>query len=100
MIPISDNPPPGTVDRRDGSTKGEVGITTVNNLFCKDQISASKEYIKRYDEMTWAGKNGCPIATCPYWNTPLCWQRDTGSKENPKIKCPFYRNRQETGLWS
>jgi hypothetical protein len=50
---INDSPPPGTVDRRDGSTKGEIGITTQGCLFCPDQIAASKKYVDNYDKIKW-----------------------------------------------
>jgi len=90
MIPISDNPPPGVVDRRDGSTKGECGITTTSCLFCKDQIAGSKSYVEKYDEMTWASKDGCQMATCPYWGKPQC----------PQVPdCPTLKYWKENGKW-
>ena len=99
MIPINDNPPPGVIDRRDGNTKGECGITTVGCLFCKDQISASRDYVENYDSMAWAPKDGCQIATCPFWQKPDCWQAVTGAKSDPKKYCPVWRRRQAAGRW-
>ena len=99
MIPVSDNPPRGVVDRRDGSTKGECGVTTTGCLFCKDQIAGSAEYVRNYGEMTWAPKNACQIATCPFWMTRQCWKNTTGRTQDPKLYCPVYRQRQSTGKW-
>lgn len=100
MIPISSDPPKGVVDRRDGSTKGECGITTVGCLYCKDQISGSASYIKNYDQMEWGAKNGCNIATCPFWNDPGCWKNIGGGSKDPKKHCPIYKRRQRTGSWN
>jgi hypothetical protein len=99
MIPISDNPPPGVVDRRDGSTIGECGITTIGNLFCKDQIANSKSFVKRYGEITWSDKGGCQVATCPHWNKPTCWLTIKPKRLDPKKHCPVYLRRQKTGRW-
>jgi predicted RNA-binding Zn-ribbon protein involved in translation (DUF1610 family) len=41
------------IDRRDGNTKGECGITTVGCLFCKDQIAASSKYVANYEKIQW-----------------------------------------------
>ena len=94
MIPISDNPPPGVVDRRDGSTKGECGITGVNNLFCKDQIANSSKYVNHYDEMSWSPRESCQMATCPVWGSLGC--RHFADPSN----CPVLKKRKETGSWS
>lgn len=101
MIPVSDAPPPGVVDRRDGNTKGECGITTIGCLFCKDQISASREYVEQYGKIKWAGKNGCPMATCPKWNRDDCWLNtaEHEHKPNPKKECPVYLRWKQAGVW-
>jgi hypothetical protein len=99
MIRISDNPPPGTIDRRDGNTKGEVGLTTKGCLFCKDQISGSGTYVRRYDEVAWAGKDRCQVAICPFWGTTECQEVVSGKKIDPKESCSVYRYRQLTGRW-
>lgn len=99
MIPISDAPPPGAVDRRDGSTKGENGITTVGCLFCPDQIAASNKYVENYKSHKWADKDACQVATCPFWNRSDCWQKMAGRKLDPKTNCPIYKRRQVTGEW-
>jgi hypothetical protein len=41
------------IDRRDGNTKGEVGITTLGCLFCPGQIAASSKYVDNYDKIRW-----------------------------------------------
>ena len=103
MIPISDAPPKGVVDRRDGNTKGECGITTTSCLFCKDQIAGSSEYVSRHDQMKWASKEGCQIATCPFWETPDCFAEKSfkigNSFTDPKTNCPVWNYRKETGEW-
>jgi hypothetical protein len=100
MIPISDNPPPGVVDRRDGNTKGDCGITSISCLFCKDQIAGSKTYVANYEGIAWGSKNQCQMATCPYWGKGTeCWQYGTGSQENPKESCPTYKHWKTTGKW-
>ena len=90
--PISDSPPPGIVDRRDGNTKGDCGITSTSCLFCKDQIAASSAYVNRYDEVRWAAKNRCQMATCPLWGKPFC-------KMISKDRCIVYQHWKTTGRW-
>ena len=85
------------IDRRDGSTKGEIGITTVNNLYCRDQISNSTRFVENFDKMAWAGKNGCQMATCPLWGKHSC-QMNWGLKD-PK-SCPIFESWKVGGYWS
>lgn len=99
MLPINDNPPPGVVDRRDGSTKGECGITTTKCLFCSDQIAASKTYVKKYKNMRWGANTKCRMATCPYWNTDVCWLAANGKSDLDKNSCPVFCHWRETGQW-
>lgn len=99
MIRVSDNPPPGVIDRRDGNTKGECGITTLGCLFCKDQISGSAEYVKNYEDVKFADKGACQIATCPFWGSGDCWQTKIGPIPAPSRMCPHYMRRQRTGSW-
>ncbi len=99
MISIPDTPPPGTVDRRDGSTKGECGITTTGCLFCKDQIAGSSTYVQNYDQMKWGPRDGCQFATCPFWGQSDCWYQMVDRKRVPKTECPIYKRKQLTGVW-
>ncbi|MBI9085463.1 MAG: hypothetical protein JEZ11_17840 [Desulfobacterales bacterium] len=100
MIPISDNPPPGVIDRRDGSTKGENGITTTKCLYASDQIAGSAEYVANYAKVAMAAKDACQVATCPLFLHEGCWANWYPPKKAINLeKCPYYRHRHETGTW-
>lgn len=88
-----DDPPPGVVDRRDGSTKGERGITTMGCLFCPDQIAGSAKYVQRYDQVEFSNPSECQMATCPNWHRPGCEWAATPSR------CPALRYWKQHGEW-
>lgn len=87
------------IDRRDGSTKGEMGITSVNNLYCKDQISNSSGFVREFDKIDWAPKDGCHWTSCPFFRKKECLLTKGTVKKSEECK-HYYKTKKSRPSYS
>lgn len=85
------NKPPLPIDRRDGSTKGEMGVTTVGNLFSRDHLTSNQKSRSGYDQIKWAEKGACQNAMCPDFMRPSCLCPGP-NKTNKPVVCADWKD--------